>query len=72
MKNLNFIHNKKSQIVCTDGSTLIIDFPYKKRNLFLTNDLKNMAYYSNPNNAKVQANKFNKSPTLIEVVPPIL
>jgi|TARA_B110000971_G_scaffold118732_1_gene121604 hypothetical protein len=36
-----------TRIVCTDGSTLSVQFPYSKRDIFLTNDLNNnIAFYS--------------------------
>jgi len=37
-----------TQIVCTDGSTFSIEFPYQKKNIFLTNDLKNNTMYLSP------------------------
>jgi len=37
-----------TKVVCTDGSTLNIEFPYVKNNIFLTNDLKNNTAYLSP------------------------
>jgi hypothetical protein len=45
-------HNKipsyLTKVVCTDGSTFNIDFPYEKNDIFLTNDLKNNTAYLSP------------------------
>jgi hypothetical protein len=45
-------HNKipaySTRVVCTDGSSIHIDFPYQKNDIFLTNDLKNNTHYLSP------------------------
>jgi len=45
-------HNKISsyltKVVCSDGSTVDINFPYVKNDIFLTTDLKNNIAYLSP------------------------
>lgn len=38
----------KTQAICSDGSVINVSFPYSKKRLFLTNDLKNNSHYLSP------------------------
>ena len=35
----------KTRVISTDGSSISIEFPYPKKELFLMNDLKNIPLY---------------------------
>lgn len=48
MKNTR-IPSYISKIICTDGSTVKIKFPFNKSDIFLTNDLKNNSLFFSPN-----------------------
>ena len=45
-------HNKipsySTKIVCSDGSTVEVNFPYEKSNIFLNNDFKNNPAFISP------------------------
>ena len=45
MKKNSFKNTYKTRIICEDGSTLFLDFPYKKKNIYLTTDLTNNPLY---------------------------
>jgi len=48
MKNSKRIPTHNTRVVCTDGSTINIDFPFSKNDIFLMNDLKNNPHYFAP------------------------
>lgn len=51
------IFKNKTNVVCTDGSTIQIDFPYKKNDIYLTTDLKNNTSYLSPFNENSETNQ---------------
>ena len=61
MKKSNLSEKYLAQIVCTDGSIIDLDFPYIKKPIFLTNDLKNTFIYSSPLNKSFKTTDKNKS-----------
>jgi len=48
MKNTKRSPMQKTRFVCTDGSTIYVDFPFNKNDTFLMNDLKNNPSYLTP------------------------
>jgi hypothetical protein len=48
MKNSKRSPMHATRVVCTDGSTINIDFPFNKNDIFLMNDLKNNPLYLTP------------------------
>jgi len=44
----NKIPSYLTKVVCTDGSTINVDFPYEKSNIFLNNDFNNNPFYISP------------------------
>ena len=61
MKKYNISEKYLAQVICTDGSVIDLDFPYTKKPIFLTNDLKNTFIYSSPFNKNLKAIDTNKS-----------
>tara|TARA_B110000971_G_scaffold209839_1_gene236419 strand:- start:791 stop:1030 length:240 start_codon:yes stop_codon:yes gene_type:complete len=51
------IPSYKTQAICSDGSVVNVSFPYNKKRLFLTNDLKNNVHYLSP--LKVESSSKN-------------
>ena len=48
MKNTKRIPRYATRIVCTDGSTFNIDYPFSKNDVFLVTDLNNNPTYLSP------------------------
>ena len=48
MKNSKKSPMYSTRVICTDGSTVQIDFPFDKNDIFLMNDLKNNPLYVTP------------------------
>ena len=48
MKNFKYSPKYTSRIVCTDGSTFNINYPFAKNDVFLVTDLKNNPMYLSP------------------------
>ncbi len=44
----NKIPSYLTKVVCTDGSTINVDFPYEKSNIFLNNDFNNNPFFISP------------------------
>jgi len=48
MKNSKYAPKNRARIVCTDGSTFNINYPFVKNDVFLVTDLKNSPMYLSP------------------------
>jgi len=51
----------KTKTISTDGSSISIEFPYPKKELFLMNDLKNMPLYLSPKKKEIDREFTKKS-----------
>ena len=51
------IFKYKTNVVCTDGSTINIDFPYQKNDIYLTMDLKNNPFYLSSFNENIDTTR---------------
>jgi hypothetical protein len=61
MKKSSFTNKQKTRIVCDDGSTFFIGFPYEKRNIYLTVDLTNNSSYLSPKKFQKDRPKLQKA-----------
>jgi hypothetical protein len=60
MKKLSSAINYCTEVVYTDGSTVNIKFPYKRKNVFLINDFFTNPLYQSPLNKVEKKNKFKE------------
>tara|TARA_B110001452_G_C15134230_1_gene395107 strand:- start:170 stop:412 length:243 start_codon:yes stop_codon:yes gene_type:complete len=61
MKKNSFTNKYNARIVCDDGSTFLIGFPHKKRNIYLTVDLTNNPLYLSPKKLQTDRPKGQKA-----------
>lgn len=52
MKHIKRTPEYSTQVVCTDGSTLTLDYLFAKNDVFLINDLNNNSIYLSPYKGK--------------------
>ena len=60
MKKNAYSINYSTEVIYTDGSTINIKFPYKKKNILLINDFLTNSLYQSPLNKIEKKNKFKE------------